>query len=321
MTASSTLEDTDQVTKNGGDSRSPDSGVVCASGPKTETDIGAIIDVDIVPALPAYVHLVEAEVDRDEPSPARIAELMSQDMGLVTRVLRLANSAIYNRSTTEVATIGDAVLRVGIREIRGICLLVALAPMFAVSDPHLNLKKLLKHSLAVALASKALIHYCPPEIRHQLSSEVLHVTGILHDIGLIVLSQQAPDAFSEVRLLCSSTDKSFADCERAVLGFSHTDISYMVLRRWNFPDLLAEVVQAHHEYNQASGKIGLHARVLHVADSICNQHGNCDNFEGLVEPYDSGAWNDLGLDSESVSYITDDIDRMMEEAEIVALLS
>ncbi|MBU8932820.1 MAG: HDOD domain-containing protein [candidate division Zixibacteria bacterium] len=287
----------------------------------TEADIGAIIDVEIVPTLPAYVHLIEEELNREDPNPARIAELMAQDIGLVTRVLRLANSTIYSRSTIKVATIGEAVQRIGIREVRGICLMVALAPMFAVSDPHLNLKMLWKHSLAVALASKVLHRHCPKDIQKQLSTEVLYIAGMLHDIGLIVLAQQTPDAFSEVRRLHSERNDPFCDCERAVLGFSHTDISFMVLQRWNFPDLLTEVAQYHHEYDQAQGKAALHARVIHVADCICNLHGNCDNFEGLAEPYDCDAWNDLGMDESHIGIITEEIDRMMENAEIFALLS
>jgi len=286
-----------------------------------ETDIGAIIDIEVVPALPAYVHLIEEELNQEDPSPARIATLMAQDVGLVTRVLRLANSTVYNRSTARVATIGEAVQRIGIREVRGICMMVALAPMFAVSDPHLNLKMLWKHSLAVALATKVLYQYCPEDIQKQLSTEVLYVAGMLHDVGLIVLAQQAPDAFSEVRHLHSEGNKPFCDCERTVLGFSHSDISFMILQRWNFPDLLTEVVQYHHEYDQAQGKSALHARVIHVADSICNQHGNGDNFEGLTEPYESNAWNDLGLDESQISLITEDIERMMGSAEIYSLLS
>ena len=329
MTASITAKNTNAKTTDVTDTSVVDTSIVdmnvintSANGMTAgETNIEAVIDIEIVPTLPAYVHLIEEELNREDPSPAHVAELMSQDIGLVTRVLRLANSTIYSRSTSQVGTIGDAVQRIGMKEVRGICLMVALAPMFAVADPQLNLKMLWKHSLAVALASKVLHCHCPIHIQKQLSTEVLHVSGMLHDIGLIVLAQQAPDAFSEVRHLRSRGNDSICDCERTVLGFSHADISFMILQRWNFPDLLTEIVQHHHEYNQVKGEVALHARVIHIADCICNLHGNCDNFEGLTEPYDSDAWNDLGLDESHITLITEEIDQMIENAEIFALLS
>ena len=71
----------------------------------------------LIPSLPEAVNRVLGELQNDEPDMRRVNQLLSSEVGLTVRLLRLVNSARY--------TVGDA--RIGTVE-------AATAPDTAVAE-------------------------------------------------------------------------------------------------------------------------------------------------------------------------------------------
>ncbi len=94
--------------------------------------------------------------------------------------------------------------------------------------------------------------------------DILRIAAILHDIGKINLPSE---------ILCKPG--KLADCEFNLIKI-HSEAGYDILKKIDFPDIVAEIVYQHHEKMDGSGyplglkgtDILLEARILNVADVV-----------------------------------------------------
>lgn len=279
------------------------------------------IRVDQIPTLPAYVAQVSQEMEREEVSIGRIADLISQDIGLAGRVLKLANSPIYCRSTIETVSVISAVQRIGFAEMRNVCLSVGLSGHFEQNLEHFDIVELWKHSLCVAFATQAIVPFCRSEVAGTLSLEMLHTAGLLHDIGLVVLARQLPEQYRRIVETCLNESRILWDVERDILGFDHAEAGSWVVSHWGLPDRLAQIVQFHHDHDHADEDISLYAKLIHVADIIAGMNGFGMGDAVPIRPFDVSAWVDLGLDDEAIPEIIEQTDRRIQTAELFAALA
>ena len=66
-----------------------------------------------------------------------------------------------------------------------------------------------------------------------------YLGGLLHDVGKLLLALAVPDTYEYV--------ERFGVCERAVLGWTHAELSAEALRIWNVPERIQTAVCQHHE--------------------------------------------------------------------------
>ena len=94
--------------------------------------------------------------------------------------------------------------------------------------------------------------------------DILRIAAILHDIGKINLPSE---------ILCKPG--KLADCEFNLIKI-HSEAGYDILKKIDFPDIVADIVYQHHEKMDGSGyprglkgtDILLEARILNVADVV-----------------------------------------------------
>ena len=76
-----------------------------------------------LPPLPTAVAKVLDETNKTEPDLHRIDEIIAGDQALASKVLRIVNSAYYGLSR-QVTSVGQAVMILGIQQVRTITLSV-----------------------------------------------------------------------------------------------------------------------------------------------------------------------------------------------------
>jgi len=281
------------------------------------------LSIDSVPSLPNYVMLINKAIKDPDVSIKQVAELISQDIGLTIRILNIANSVLYRQTYKETVSINDAVKRIGFDEIRSICLSIALSKFFQFDHEtyRKNLVDLWMHSLAVAFTSEVIIGFCSPEVRDNLEEDLIYSAGLLHDVGLVVICQQKPALYEELSSTYNRDRGFLPDIERDIFGYSHAEVGQFLLRYWDFPDKISEIVRYHHEHEKAGDEIKPYAKILHIADSICTQYGYSDDVEAIVEPFDVSAWHDLGLKDENIQEIIKVVEDKIKKAELFVAIS
>jgi putative nucleotidyltransferase with HDIG domain len=240
-----------------------------------------------LPSLPAVVHQLLATIDNEQADTADLARKIGQDQALVAKVLRVANSSFYGMQG-KVASMQDAMVVLGFRNIRTLVLAAAMTGSFPKAQrAWFNEQIFWKHSLAVALAAKALAGGTGIHPDHAFTA------GLLHDIGRLVLVTCFPEEYREVVENRSDSDDFLVAAENAQLGFDHSQVGATLAIRWKFTPDVIEAVRCHHQKWRPDAS--LLGALIHVADVTAHALDLTGEADALVPPLDNAAWNKLGL--------------------------
>jgi len=231
------------------------------------------------------------ETVEDPQSTARdLHEIVTHDLALSARILRIVNSAFYGLPG-QIASIDRAIVLLGLNAVKNIAIAASLSRVFRggrISRKY-SARDLWTHSLAVGAASKMLIE----SMKMALPDEAF-VAGLIHDLGLVVMLQCYPNKLQELmrRLDKLQEDASaaadtprlasaFVQAEQDLFGATHEDFGAALARRWKFPRSFHYVTGCHHRPGQLARENRLLTQVVHTADALC-----CEAGIGLILPID-----------------------------------
>ena len=215
--------------------------------------------IHVLPSLPQIHFAIRTELQAEEPSMKRIAELVAQDLGLSSKLLQVANSGRFAR-TRPVFQIGEAVQLIGLDTLRP---LVLASHLFtACPDALLPISELWQHGLAVAHAAYAIAVVDQQSV---FACDCSYSAGLLHDCGLLLLATHLPTEFSAV--MRAATEMDWLDAERIVLGATHQELGAYLLGLWGLPDELVEAVAYHHRPSESLTLGFSPLAAVHVAET------------------------------------------------------
>lgn len=260
-----------------------------------------------VPSLPRICTQLNEALDDPRSSTLEIAELIGNDAALTARLLRLVNSSFYG-FPTRIETPSQAVMIIGTAHLCDLALTTAITRMFKdIPEDLVSMESFWRHSIAVGLTARVLASH-----RREPNVERFFVAGVLHDIGRLVLLQQAPDLAREAITRARERGELLHRAEREVVGFDHAVIGATLLRTWGLPVSLEESVAWHHE-PQAAPRHPLEAAIVHVADVMTHALGFGTSGEQFVPPLDPVAWGLLELPASMVPAIVVEVDEQFAD--------
>ncbi|WP_051617333.1 HDOD domain-containing protein [Desulfonatronovibrio hydrogenovorans] len=214
-----------------------------------------------------------------------IARTISRDQGLTAKVLSRANSAYYGFQA-QISSISRAANLLGFFEVRKIILAVSLSDLGAKVDKTVfNLSRYWEHQCFVASLAEEIGIMCGRN-----DSADLFTMGILHDLGKLMVVLYASKDWLEIVKLAHMEDISLNQAEDKFWGMDHALIGAMVLRQWNFPESITEVVNWHHNPDMCDPKYLQQAEIINLADFISR------NLEENTFSRVTRSFSKLGLD-------------------------
>jgi putative nucleotidyltransferase with HDIG domain len=249
-----------------------------------------------LPTLPQVVAQLMQAVNNPNSSASDVARIISNDQSLVSKILRIVNSAFYGLPK-RVSTITQATVILGFNTVRNLALGASVFDVFRPGGASLgnwDRSKFWQHSIGCAVATKLLAR----EVRYSNPEEAF-VSGLLHDIGKVVLDQYLPDQFERVLQTVVQEHCSIAEAERMVIGVTHSDIGRWLAENWNLPVQLAEAIGLHHEPDrakQASRLVGL----VHLADCLVRMEQIGYPGDDIVPEVHPSVWDTLRLSPEAI---------------------
>lgn len=231
---------------------------------KPKLNIELLVKVKLPPMKSTVLRIMELLRD-PEVMTATLAETVRYDPILATRVLRLANSALYSLRRP-VTTIQKALDAIGTRSLYDLVMLDAMADGFGTEIRNsVFIKTIWEHSVAVGLLSRELIRMLKLQ-----GGEEAFVCGLLHDIGKILMLRADVERFES--LLEYSDEAAMLEWEEKIYGFDHTEVGAYVANKWRLPDAVCSVIMHHHAPAKSSQSVVM-ANVVNAADLIANIHG------------------------------------------------
>jgi HD-like signal output (HDOD) protein len=194
-----------------------------------------------LPSIPTIISSVLDEIEDANYNARSIAKLIEQDQVLTARILRVANSPYYGL-TRSISTIDTAIVLLGSNIIKEILLGLLLHKIFAnVKSKILDTKNFWKYTIFCGAASR----FIARKMKYKIVSEAF-VTGLMHDIGILIEMNNFRNSFSKVRKLQLEKGYSIIDAELEIFGCTHSDIAEWIAEKWNFPEKISQALKYHH---------------------------------------------------------------------------
>lgn len=195
-----------------------------------------------LPTLPAIANQINI-CEKENSTAKSLAGIISKDPSLTAKVLKLANSAYYGLAK-QVTTLDRAVTVLGFNTLKSLAMAVSIYKIFKEgTEGSINIKGLWQHSLACAVATKAIVQVANNDKDIQ---EQGFLCGILHDIGIIAFAHKLPKEIAEVLKTSHEMHSPQSDVEKNIIGFTHHKIGSMMAENWNFPTQYVNAIRWHH---------------------------------------------------------------------------
>ncbi|UCF85279.1 MAG: GGDEF domain-containing protein [Desulfobacteraceae bacterium] len=238
-----------------------------------------------LPTLPGIAIRILEVVRNEETSLKEIADVLSADPPLSAQVLKLINSPFYG-VRTKVTSVPHAVNLLGLNTVKNLALSFCLLRNYRKSkDQDFDYTNFWKQSLIGAVSSKLIAEKVVPSF-----AEDAFFLGLIHNIGILALSQCMPEQYSLVlkekaRALCS-----YHEAENQILGFSHMEVGEYLIKTWGLPETFFLPVRYHHnpEYLETTiSGIELLTKGLHLSSLFMDLNSYEDKklYLAMLEVY------------------------------------
>jgi HD-like signal output (HDOD) protein len=207
---------------------------------------------------------IQQEIAREEPNLRLIEKLIVSDQSLTAKVLSVSNSSFY-KGLQQVATVRNAIVRLGINEVSNIVMLVTHENNFRSKDTFVHgiMRKLWRHSVGCAMGANWLAKQCG---LHALAHEAFFA-GLLHDVGMLFILTVIDDL--------KLANESQAQPSNALLVEAmetlHTNHGHSLMSQWNLPQKYSQVARDHHQEEFDSNNLLL--ALVRLADKACCKMG------------------------------------------------
>ncbi|WP_017445223.1 HDOD domain-containing protein [Gayadomonas joobiniege] len=160
----------------------------------------------VLPTLPELAIRIRNTAEQEDVNLHQLADVISQDPALATRMIKIANGALMGRAV-RVTTLYQAVTRIGLRQIKNISVSLVMEQLF-VSKNKLVQKKMQRNwNNTVHVTAAAMVvfkHYQNRTKNTDLNIDVLTLAGVIHNIGVLPIIKEAEnhqEVFAEDRFL------------------------------------------------------------------------------------------------------------------------
>tara|TARA_R110001583_G_scaffold177418_2_gene332565 strand:+ start:69268 stop:70110 length:843 start_codon:yes stop_codon:yes gene_type:complete len=258
----------------------------------------------VLPTLPEVALKVRDVVDDPETTSAKLADIIVTDPALSTRLLKVANSALY-RGRVPVESVQMAVSRLGLTMVRNLVTSLVMEQMFQATSNRLekHLHDLWEHSTEVAAISQVIASKQPG-----IKADEAMLAGLIHDIGVLPILMKAEDSPEILK------DPTVLD---SLILRLHTRIGAAILRSWKFPESLIAVAAEHENFERDTGNEPDLVDIIQVAN--IQSYVNTDKALTEIQLQNIKAFTKLNIDT-NINVVELD-ENSAEYAEALALFS
>lgn len=194
--------------------------------------------VRLPPFSPVAAKIIELVSDENAPAE-ELAKLISSEQAFASAVLTLANSALYAHRFP-VTDILHAIYRLGIKNLQGLCMSVAMVKLLGKHLRILRIQNLWRHNLACGFIAETL------SAGTGIDRGSAFTCGLTHDIGRLALCVLKPEEYANLLGTHRGSPASILRLEKEMFGFDHCEAGHELVGSWMLPLPFERVVQMHH---------------------------------------------------------------------------
>jgi len=220
--------------------------------------------------------------DLDDVSFVELERLISMDPVLTTKILKVANSALYARQQ-QITRLQTAITLMGFKAIKSLVMLLTASNMFnnRIVSPFYRI--FWQHSLITAFVAQKL---CDIAGSDRIREEAF-LAGLLHDIGKMSLYESDKTGYDAIMQYMNINEEITCRKEKDVFGMDHRQIGRKIMENWNFPSIYADTAGEHGNVNIQSPHKELIV-IVSIADnltSVLHELEFSDETGKALDPY------------------------------------
>jgi len=200
-----------------------------------------VSNVEHLPVLPkAGTHLFQLLQDENRDAQ-KIADVISTDPSLTAQILKVANSAYYQRRN-KISTLKHAVAMLGVSEIEKMAMALCSSAMTQQRlhpDLNVDLSDFTAHLIMTALLSSHLVGTL--KVSMAVPAEA-YAIGLLHDIGFLVLGVNFPDDLIKAINLAWNKKIPLRDAVKETWGVIPAQVGAWLIAKWQLPRTFVETL-------------------------------------------------------------------------------
>jgi len=266
-------------------------------------------EIDSLPHFPENVMVLLGITKDTNAALPTIAKKISADPTLTADLLRLVNSA-YFMLPRRVIDIVEAVKLIGIKGLQN--LLLSYGTQKVLGLTYRNMRVLWQHSYQTAMYAYLLARSLK---RSYSKLDDVYVTGILHDLGLIVVTYLHPSLQKKIKGFCKDKNIPLKVLEDFSYGLNHADTGGLIATKWNFPSQLVDGIKYHHEPLNASAENKDVVFCVYLANIMSNMEKGEVRFDQIETP----VLRDFGIKDEAHFKLIHDKFRRVYEQQLERL--
>jgi len=177
-----------------------------------------------LPAIPDIIQQIQEKVEDPHASIEKIVDCIT-DQILVAKIFRICNSPYY-KNTNKISTLKEAIVLIGLKSLLSIVAVHALSSFSPRNSDEV--RKVLGHSLVCGMIAR--------QIARDMSGnfELAFICGLLHDIGKTIMLDMLDNYMLSPGLRAK------------VMEGNHSEIGYLLAKKWNFGEDVQECIRYHH---------------------------------------------------------------------------
>lgn len=270
----------------------------------------ALTKISSLATLPEVTAKIISTVEDPKSSVAQLHKIVAHDPALVTRILKVVNSAFYGLPG-QVATVDRAIVMLGLNAVKNIALAASLGQMFRGQKlcDGFTAKDLWAHCVSVAVVARELAKQMKLPI-----AEEAFLSGMIHDIGILISLQTWPEQMRAACDRAKATGGDFCAIERDIIGVDHPALGRALAERWRFPTACLDVVGGHHQITSGTAANHQLIALVRVADILCCQTKHGFNLTANSQEIDPQWLASVELDPTVIANVRNSIDSVIEKS-------
>lgn len=198
---------------------------------------------------------------RSDSTASDLSRVVLQDAALTARLLRIANSPLFNVTGRSISTVSRAVVLLGFDEVRSICLSIAVVEsMLTGMQKDLVLDQMARSFHAAVQARAFAVQ------RGDKAPEEVFIATLLYQLGDMAFWTFSGELGKELAAAMARPGSDPLQVQREVLGFTLTELTTSLSREWKLGDLLQQALEGKQDSHPRCGNVLMAQELARAAE-------------------------------------------------------
>lgn len=273
----------------------------------------AIKKVTTIATLPEVTAHIVSTVEDPRSTASQLHKIVSHDPALVTRILKVVNSAFYGLPG-QIGSVERAIVLLGLNAVKNIAVAASLGQLFRGVKlcEGFAARDLWTHCIGVAVTARELAR----QMKLSIADEAF-LAGLIHDVGILVELHVSPEQLRTVCERVRTEGGDFCEIEREVMGMDHQQLGMGLTEQWKFTRPCQLVAGHHHQPNLLTDANRTLVTLVFAADTMCcNRHCGFD-LTALHQKLEAGGVEEIGLSAAIQEKTMANLDNLIASAKSV----